>query len=234
MKVQQIVEAALFSAGKAVSAQEIAMSEDLPVGQVEKACKALQKEYAKRDTVIEVSPAGKKWAMQVKREAREPAAKFAEMEIAPKVLKTLALIAYHQPMKQSDLVEMVGTRVYDHVPELKERNLVKWRREGATKILSVTPRFVEYFGLEAHTPDQIRRLLASMVGIELPKRRKQVNKGLDSFEAGETSDESPEGHEVETDAPRAEDGPEVQQDSPESGDSSHAEAHEVSAHEEIA
>ncbi len=166
MNIQQVVEAALFSAGRAVSIEEIAQQENLNKASVEKAIKALAKVYDERDTVLEIRKAGAKWAMQVRTVAAEPAAKFAPMEIPAKVLKTLALIAYHQPIKQSDLKDMIGTKVYDHIPELKERGLVKTRRDGVTKILTVTQAFPEYFGLDAATPDQIRRVMAKLVGID--------------------------------------------------------------------
>lgn len=175
-----IVEAALFSAGRAVSIEEIAEQEGLSKKDVEKAVLALAKIYDERDTVLEVRKAGAKWGMQVRSKAAEPAAKFAPMEIPAKTLKTLALIAYHQPLKQSELVEMVGSKAYDHVGELHEHGLVKWRKEGQTKILTVTAAFPEYFGLDAATPEQIRRTLARMVGLDPDRAR-----GLESYAAPE-------------------------------------------------
>ncbi len=191
MNTQQVVEAALFSAGRAVSVDEIAEQENLNKATVEKAVKALAKVYDERDTVLEIRKAGAKWAMQVRTVAAEPAAKFAPMEIPAKVLKTLALIAYHQPIKQSDLKDMIGTKVYDHIPELKERGLVKTRRDGVTKILTVTQAFPEYFGLDAATPDQIRRVMAKLVGIDPDQDRPR---SVESFAspAAETPTSPPE------------------------------------------
>lgn len=180
MKPDHVVEAALFSAGRAVSVEEIQDETGLAKAQVEKAIQALAKAYDERDTVIEIRKAGAKWAMQVRTQAAEPAAKFAQMEIAPKLLKTLALIAYHQPIKQSELVDMIGSKVYDHIPELKERGLVKTRRDGQTKILTTTTAFPEYFGLEAATPDQLRATMAKLVGLPPPEKKGKA-KDLGSF-----------------------------------------------------
>lgn len=179
MKPMHVVEAALFSAGRALSVQDIVERTGLAEKEVQKAVKTLAAAYAERDTALEVGKAGTKWAMQVRAQAAEPAAKFARMEIAPKLLKTLALIAYHQPMKQSELVDMIGTKVYDHIPELKELGLVRARQDGSTKLLSTTARFPEYFGLDAANPDQIRTVMGRLVGIEAPKRRKE--KGIEGF-----------------------------------------------------
>ncbi len=181
MKPLHVVEAALFSAGRAVTVDEVMDATGLKRRAVEKAMGELAALYAERDTVLEVGKAGKGWAMQVRTAAAEPAAKFAQMEIPAKTLKTLALIAYHQPIKQSELCDMIGSKVYDHIPALKELGLVKTRRDGQTKILSVTARFPEYFGLDAATPDEIRVLMAKLVGMDpattkrsKPKREKDL------------------------------------------------------------
>lgn len=196
MRAMHVVEAALFSAGRAISIQEIMEQTDLKEPAVKKAIKELKTAYEERDTVLEISKAGNKWGMQVRRQAAEPAAKFAQMEIAPKLLKTLALIAYHQPIKQSDLKDMLGAKVYDHIPELKERGLIKSRRDGQTKILSTTPRFPEYFGLDAASPDQIRATMAKLVGLEAP--RKQKDKGLSEFSQSEPAKPAADPEVVET------------------------------------
>ncbi len=185
MKAIQVVEAALFSAGGAISIEEIAEKEDLNKATVKKAVEQLSKIYDERDTVLEVKKAGAKWAMQVRRQAAEPAAKFAPMEIPAKVLKTLALIAYHQPLKQSDLKDMIGSKVYDHVAELKDKGLIKTRKDGQTKILTVTAAFPEYFGLDAATPDQIRRTMAKLVGIDPDADRPR---SVESFEPEAATD----------------------------------------------
>jgi segregation and condensation protein B len=173
MKPMHVVEAALFSAGKPVSIEEIAETTGLPPDSVKQGIKELQKAYETKDTMLEVGKAGAKWGMQVKSQAAEPAAKFAPMEIAPKLLKTLALVAYHQPMKQSELVDMLGTKVYEHIPELVERGLVRAREEGVTKILTTTPSFPEYFGLDAEGPEEIRKVMGKLVGIDAPPKKKE-------------------------------------------------------------
>lgn len=196
MRSMHVVEAALFSSGRAISIQEIMEQTELSEASVKKGIKELKAAYEERDTVLEITKAGSKWGMQVRRQAAEPAAKFAQMEIAPKLLKTLALIAYHQPIKQSDLKDMLGAKIYDHIPELKERGLVKTRRDGQTKILSTTPRFPEYFGLDAASPDQIRATMAKLVGMEAP--RKQKEKGLSEFAAPAVEEVPVEPEVVET------------------------------------
>ncbi len=187
MKPTHVVEAALFSAGRALGIEEIAEQTGLARPAIRQAIDALIADYKERDTVLEVGKAGTKWGMQVKTVASEPAARFAPMEIPKKLLKTLALIAYHQPLKQSELGDMVGSKVYEHVRELKERGLIRTRRDGITKILTTTPEFPEYFGLDAATPDEIRVVLAKMVGLE-PIKKDGGQGSLERF-AKDTVDE---------------------------------------------
>lgn len=164
--VQRIVEAALFSAGGPVSAEAIAEATGLDFLTVREALEALVERYRQRSTAIEVTRAGEKYAMQVRQEMTDRARRFAPMEIPKYLLRTLALIAYHQPVKQSDLVDMVGSKTYDHVKQLEETGLIRAKPHGLTKMLSTSESFPEYFGIDATRPEEIREFLARKVGIE--------------------------------------------------------------------
>ena len=78
----------------------------------------LKKEYA--NSAIEIAEVGGKYVMQLRTEYADYARKFAPMELSRGMLKTLALIAYHQPIKQSELKNMIGSQVYERVKEQKK------------------------------------------------------------------------------------------------------------------
>lgn len=164
-ETEKLVEAALFSAGGPVSAEQIAEAAGVDFLRARDALEALVEQYQGRDTAIEVTRAGEKYAMQVRTEMTERARRFAPMEIPRRLLRTLALIAYHQPVKQSDLVDMVGSKTYDHVKQLDETGLIRAKPHGLTKMLSTSEAFPEYFGIDATRPEEIRRFLARKVGI---------------------------------------------------------------------
>jgi segregation and condensation protein B len=170
----RIVEAALFSAGKPLLVDEIADSTSLPKDEVRAALKALEKEYEQRDSALEVGKAGDKWAMQLRARWAPHAAKLAPMEIPAKTLKTLALIAFHQPIVQSELKRMVGERVYDHMHELSERGLVHAKEHGQSKLITTTERFPEYFGIPETEPERIRTFLAEKLGIKVGPKKEPV------------------------------------------------------------
>jgi segregation and condensation protein B len=201
-QVLRIVEAALFSAGKPLLAEELAEKTNLSKEQVRDACKALEKEYESSISALEVGKAGDKWAMQLKAQWAPHASMLAPGEVPKKTLKTLALIAFHQPVLQSELKRMVGERVYDHMHELHERGLVVAREHGQTKIITTSDRFPEYFGIPETEADRIRTYLADKLGIKVgpkqvePEVAQAVAEGVvvapDAPPAGEASP-SPEG-----------------------------------------
>lgn len=164
MKSERIVEAALFSAGRPLKVSEIEEVTGISKDTIRKALKKLIKEYEDRDTAMEIAKVSGKYAMQLKEDYSSPAEMLAQTEVPKKYLKTASLIAYHQPIKQSDLVEMVGSKCYEHVKALHDLGLIKYKPYGATKILSTTKKFLEHFGIDARRPEEIKKWLAERLG----------------------------------------------------------------------
>jgi len=187
-----VVEAALFSAGKPISVEEIAENTGLDRRKVPKALAELQQRYATAHSSLEIGRAGDKWGMQVKTAYAESTTKLAPMEIPIKLVKTLALIAYHQPVLQSDLKEMVGEKVYDHIRELQDRGLVKKRVHERSYLIVTSEKFPEYFGIPASDREGIKHFLADKVGLTLPKTDDKGNAKLTTFEGSQpTTGETP-------------------------------------------
>ena len=183
-----VVEAALFSAGKPLAVDEIAENTGLDRREVPNLLKALKKRYDEHSTSLEIGRAGDKWAMQVRTRYAEKTTRLAPMEIPFKLIKTLALIAYHQPILQSDLKEMVGEKVYDHIRELHERGLVKKRVHERSYLIVTTERFPEYFGIPATDREGIKTFLAEKVGLQLPNTDEKGNAKLSTFKEREPVD----------------------------------------------
>jgi segregation and condensation protein B len=62
-------------------------------------------------------------------------------------LKTLAYIAYRQPVVQSQVAAVRGSQAYSHVKNLKRLGLLTTEKLGKTKILRTTEVFADYFNL---------------------------------------------------------------------------------------
>jgi len=166
MKEELAIESALFSAGRALDLDEIKDATGLPKPDIRKAARKLMQRYRRKETSLEIVKIGPKYAMQLKTEYGEHARKLAKADVPMKLLKTLALIAFHQPLRQSKLKEMIGDKVYVHVHELRDLKLVRAVRDGRSKLLSTSKLFPEYFGIDAMRKDSIKRFLGKKVGLD--------------------------------------------------------------------
>ena len=166
VKEKRLVESVLFSASKPVSINEIKETTDLSSEKIKTTLDELIQDYnitRKNDTSMEIVKAGEKFAMQVKKEFTDQSIMITKPEINDNLLKTLTLIAFHQPLKQSNLRRMIGTKAYEHVDELSAMNLVNTKKHGATEMLTTTKLFPEYFGIDSIKPEEIRDFLMKKV-----------------------------------------------------------------------
>src|SRR5256712_13435321 len=102
--------------------------------------------------------------MQNRTKYSERARAFAPAEIDRDILKTVALIAYHQPILQSDLFDMIGAKVYEHTKALEELGLISRKPSGRSLSLATTRYFAEFFGLKSTDREGIRKLMAHKAG----------------------------------------------------------------------
>jgi len=160
------IEAVLFAAGKPLSAREIAaaLGADDP-HPVQRAVKSLEATYQDRPSALEVRRVGDRYALQLKERYVPTVHAVTPMEMAPRTLKALTLIAYHQPILQSMLVRMIGEVAYEEVQHLRGLGLVRTEPKGSTLELSTTKRFAEYFGIPSGRTEEIRRLLEQKLGV---------------------------------------------------------------------
>ena len=166
LREERLVESVLFSASKPVGIEEIKEASGLSKKKVTEALESLIQTYnveRKKETSIEVIKAGDKYTMQVKKKFFDQSVMVAKPEIQSHHLKTLALIAFHQPVKQSNLRRMIGPKVYDHVDELSAMKLINAKKHGTTEMLTTTKLFPEYFGIDTTKPEEIREFLAKKV-----------------------------------------------------------------------
>ncbi len=160
------VEAVLFSSENPMRVGEIAEIIGHQSSEVSKAMKKLRMEYEKRKGAIEIAKIGNKYVMQLKEEYLEYGYRVGKREMSDEVLRTLAIIAYYQPITQSKLREIIGSRVYEYVDELRHRGFIYGKKSGKTVVLRTTKRFNEYFGIDASKPEEVKKFLEEKAGGE--------------------------------------------------------------------
>ena len=162
--LETLLEATLFSAGRSLSVQELSENLGYEDDEILESINNLQSTIKRRrGGGLQIVEIGGKWAMEVKPGIADHLPKETKSELPPKLLKAAALIAYHQPMPQSRLVELLGQRAYDHIRELAQAGLIGRRRDGNTRRLTTTRRFSEMFGCPHTDRKKVRAWFREMV-----------------------------------------------------------------------
>lgn len=156
-----VIEAALYAADHPLNLSEIrGLLRTSSETYVRRLIDVLMKDYNKRGGPLVLSETAKDiFALHLRDEY------MPKLEgIVPKsrlsrgALKTLAMVAYKQPVYQARLAELRGGRVYEHVKQLAALGFVESRPFGRTRVLRTSRRFAGYFGFEDDM-DKIRERL---------------------------------------------------------------------------
>jgi len=142
------VEAVLFTLGKFVTVEEIAKILNQDPAIVKSALDELEKEYSTRDSALSLQEREGKYKLNIKKEFGYLANKLvSDTELDSPTTKTLAVIAYKAPVKQSEIIKIRGNKAYDHIKALRESSLVSSEKYGRTKLLKLTSHFYDYFDI---------------------------------------------------------------------------------------
>jgi segregation and condensation protein B len=157
------IEAILYLKGKPLSLGEIAEYAGCDRATVEEGIMELMDNYAHRDSALEILETPNGYSLQLRSDFHDLVQKLIPVELGLGALRTLAAIALNNPILQTDLIELRGSGVYQHVPELVELGFVRKRRDNDSRSysLQVTPKFYQYFQienlpqiLEQHPPEE--------------------------------------------------------------------------------
>lgn len=178
------IEAILYLKGKPLSVTEIADYAGCDRHTAEEGIIELIDSYARRDSALEVVETANGYSLQLRSDFHDLVQALIPLELGVGALRTLAAIALNSPILQSDLINLRGSGVYQHVPELVELGFVRKRRDGESRSysLQVTPKFHQYFQI-----DQLPEI------IPIDNREQQLELELartgNSEETGETEED---------------------------------------------
>ncbi len=167
---KSLIEAALFVSGGPVTIKEIKDSVGLKSKEyTQKLLELLQKEYKERDTSIEIENViREKYVMQVKEKYSEKVMNLAPgPDLSKGEIRTLAVIAYKQPIMQSKLVDLRGSHSYEHIEKLLENSLIRAKPQGRSKELRTTHKFAKLYGIENPDPETIKEKFSAVLEQDL-------------------------------------------------------------------
>lgn len=148
MEKEKIMEAALFMSPKALTLEELNNIAKVN-SRVETLAmmKELMNFYNSRKSALEIVELPVGYQMRVKEEYEDEVSQFAQNSMFSRgVMKTLALIAYKQPIMQATVVKYRNNKAYDHLKLLLDEGFIKREARGRSFVLNTTTKFIEYFG----------------------------------------------------------------------------------------
>ncbi len=153
-EAKRVIEAALFTSPGAVSIKELANIISINVAETRIIVNELIHDYEAKDTSLEIRDDAQGIRMAVKEKYEDHVSHMAASpELHKGMMKTLAYIAYKQPVKQSEVINLRNSKAYEHIRILLEKGFISKEKKGITFILHTTPKFREYFGKDAGKPN---------------------------------------------------------------------------------
>jgi segregation and condensation protein B len=151
LEKKALIEAALYAAGRPLSIEDLdRVSKAGGKAETESLLEDLIKEYKERQSALEIVEASRgRFALQLRPEYSARVSRLSPGGLLSLgTLKTLALIALRQPIRQSELVGIRGGHSYEHVHRLEGLGFIMKEPSGKSTKLTTTKMFAEYFGFD--------------------------------------------------------------------------------------
>jgi len=176
----ELIESALYVSGRPLDIKTLgAILKTRSKKKIQACARTLMEEYRKRGGALEILEfEDGRFVLQLK---TQYVAKVKRLAMRPLLttgpLKTLAYIAYHQPVIQSHVTALRGSQAYAHIRELKRFGLITTEKLGRTKVIRTSNVFADYFNL-SRNPRLLKRQLKSLFNsIEKLDQTKQGENG---------------------------------------------------------
>ena len=165
-----LIEAVLFTTTGPLDVEKLHKATKITPGEIELLLKDIEQKYSGPEHGVKLSTIGG-YRLAVKEQYVERVSHLTpHADLSRGLLRVLSIIAYHEPVPQSDIVKIIGNRTYEYVKELEERDLVKSEKKSRTKMLSTTPQFEEYFGTRK---EEIKRTFEEVKGKQPEKEKSE-------------------------------------------------------------
>ena len=143
---KRLLEAALFMASEPLELERISKIVGISsLGYLKGILNELEQEYQEKGFHLLENREG--WMFQVDNKFLPHVASLTPYSDLPEGQKrTLALVAYKEPLMQAEVIKTQGNKAYTYIKHLVKKGLIKAEKHGRTKSLSLTQEFERYFG----------------------------------------------------------------------------------------
>lgn len=161
-RLASTIEAILYLKAQPLKISQIAEFARCDKESAEEGLIELMSEYAHREGALEIAETEEGYALQLREIYKPLVDTIVPLDIGLGALRTLAAIALRGPIAQNELVDLRGSGVYQHVPDLVEQGFVKKRRQsdGRSSWLQITEKFYQHFEIDK---------LPEITNLSLPK-----------------------------------------------------------------
>lgn len=144
------IEALLFACGRKISLDEIMKMTGIShTDVIKEKLTLLQQEYGVRDSPLMLVEEPEGWKLTTREKYLPLVQKIVpHTELSKTVLETLAVVAWKQPMLQSDVIRIRTNKAYEHIAELEKMGFLSKQKYGRTYSISLTQKFYDYFDLK--------------------------------------------------------------------------------------
>ncbi len=145
---KNLIEAALFISGRALSLEELRMLTGIgAIGYLRKVTEKLRGDYEGNKSAIEVLEVEGKYVMRVRNNYIDRVKQFAQdQEISRSALRVLAYVSKKDGVLKSEVAKKIGSHVYPLIKELVAASFIKEKKAGRSSKLLLTDKFRKYFG----------------------------------------------------------------------------------------
>ena len=192
MELKNKIEALLFASGRKMSLEEIGKLVKIKDSAIlKKELIELKKEYQERSSPVIVIEDDDGWKLTTHEEHVALVRQInPHTELSKTMMETLAVVAWKQPMLQSDVIKIRTNKAYDHIKELMDMGFLVKERYGRTYLLKLSQKFFEYF--DVRNDDSLKSLFKDIKEeVVDQKQMSDFNEGDEqvSNESEETTDE---------------------------------------------
>ncbi len=148
-EVKNQIEALLFASGRKMTIEELKMHLTISsASAIKDALEQLQKEYDEQQSSIMLVQEDNFWKLTTREKYLPLVRKInPNTELTKTMMETLAVIAWKQPITQSEVIAIRTNKAYEHIAELEKMGFLIKEKYGRTFMLKLTEKFFDYFDL---------------------------------------------------------------------------------------
>lgn len=148
------IEAALFISDGPLTLEKLSKIAGVGLEEIKQIISQMQVEMAKEDRGIDLVETPEGCEFRIKEPYRTKVVRLAPYaDMSDGMKRTLGIIVFKQPVKQSLIVKYQGNKAYGYIDGLEKKGLISTEKYGRTKLCKTTLDFEKYFG---KTPEEVR------------------------------------------------------------------------------